>query len=463
MPLRNWQDSPDAALFTDLYAFTMLQAYFQEGMEQTAVFDFFLRRLPQNWNYAIVCGVADVIDYLEDLSFSAESLDYLASLELFSQEFLNYLADFCFAGDVYAMPEGTIAFPQEPLIEVAAPLPQAQLVETFLINQLHFQTLMASKAARVLHAAKDATVVDFGTRRAHGTDAAIRGARAFHVAGVAATSNVLAGKRYGIPVRGTMAHSYIQAHTDEFEAMRQFAALYSDTVLLVDTYDTLAGVRKVAALAEAMGDAFSVRAIRLDSGDLGSLPHAARSILDDAGLQHVEIFASNSLDEYAIAALAEQGAPIDGFGVGTRMSVSSDAPTIDCAYKLVEYDGRGRMKLAAGKTSLPGRKQVFRLRDESSFRSDVLAMADEHIPDAEPLLAPVMRNGKSLTTGRNDLSAARKRARLQRQELPPRLQALETADPPYEVTVSKMLSSQSERLRAELGGQGATDIPRNAP
>ena len=447
---RHWDETSDAGLFTDLYALTMLQAYALEGMEETAVFDFFVRRLPERWNYVIACGVADVLSFLEDLQFTEETLDYLAGLGAFSQQFLDYLAEFRFTGDVYALPEGTVAFPLEPLIEVVAPLPQAQLVETLLINQVHFQTLMASKAARVLRAARGATVVDFGSRRAHGTDSAIRGARAFHVAGISATSNVLAGKTYGIPVRGTMAHSYIQAHDDELDALRQFTSLYPDTVLLVDTYDTLAGVKKVVALAEELGSAFGVRAIRLDSGDLGALAHAARHILDDAGLHHVEIFASSNLDEYALADLVSQDAPIDGFGVGTRMSVSSDAPTIDCAYKLVSYAGRGRMKLSAGKSSLPGRKQVYRLQESGTYLGDVIAFADERVTAGTPLLIPVMRQGVRLSAGRSDLAAARERARQQQEALHPRLRALHSANPPYEVSLSESLATQSERLRAEL-------------
>ena len=450
---RDWEESPDAALFTDLYALTMLQAYFREGMEDVAVFDFFVRRLPKGWNYLVVCGVADVLCYLENLTFSAEALGFLAELGSFSPDFLEYLADFRFAGTVHALPEGTVAFPLEPLVVVEAPLPQAQLVETLLINQVHFQTLMASKAARVVQAAQGSAVVDFGSRRAHGLDSAVRGARAFHVAGVSATSNVLAGKRYGIPVRGTMAHSYIQAHDDELEALRQFASLYPETVLLVDTYDTLAGVKKIVTLARELGDAFGVQAIRLDSGDLGALAHAARRILDDAGLHHVEIFASNSLDEYAISHLISRGTPIDGFGVGTRMSVSSDAPTIDCAYKLVAYGGRGRMKLSAGKSSLPGRKQVYRFQESGTYTRDVIALADEDVPGGTPLIIPVMREGKRLPAGHSDLAAARERAWQQRQALPPRLHALETADSPYPVEVSAALDSERERLRAALAQQ----------
>ena len=451
----NWEESPDAALFTDLYALTMLQAYIREGMDDVAVFDFFVRRLPKGWNYLIACGIADVLHYLENLSFSSEALDFLAELGSFSPGFLDFLADFRFAGTVYALPEGTVAFPLEPLVVVEAPLPQAQLVETLLINQVHFQTLMASKAARVVHAARGSAVVDFGSRRAHGIDSAVRGARAFHVAGVAATSNVLAGRRYGIPVRGTMAHSYVQAHADELDAFRQFAALYPDTVLLVDTYDTLTGVKKVASLAQEFGDAFGIRAIRLDSGNLAELAQASRRILDNAGLNDVEIFASNNLDEYAISQLKAHGTPIDGFGVGTRMSVASDAPTLDCAYKLVSYGGRGRMKLSAGKSSLPGRKQVYRCQEGDEFAQDIITVAEDDLRAGTPLLVPVMWEGKLLPAGQSDLPAARERAERQRKALPPRLHALETASPPYEIAVSKALASRRDSLRDELTGIAA--------
>lgn len=453
MPPRNWEGHSDASLFTDLYALTMLQAYVREGMEETAVFDFFIRRLPKRWNYVIACGITDLLQDLESLRFSPEELDYLAGLGPFKRDFIDYLADFRFTGNIFALPEGTVAFPLEPLVEVRAPLPQAQLIETLLINHVHFQTLMASKAARVVQAAEGAAVVDFGSRRAHGRDSAIHGARAFHVAGVTATSNVLAGKIYDIPVRGTMAHSYIQAHEDELEAFRQFTAVYPETILLVDTYDTLAGVRKVAALAEDLGKEFSVRAIRLDSGDLAAQAHAARRILDEAGLVDVEVFASNSLDEYAIADLLNQGAPIDGFGVGTRMSVSYDAPTLDCAYKLVEYAGSGRMKLAEGKSSLPGRKQLMRVKEGRMLTGDVIALADEALVNGEPQLVPVMRGGKRLPAGHDDLAAVRERARQQRDALPSHLHSLDTAQPPYDVGVSKGLANLRDSLKAELAAR----------
>ncbi|MGH7960346.1 MAG: nicotinate phosphoribosyltransferase, partial [Candidatus Binatia bacterium] len=324
-----WVSDDNVALFTDLYELRMLQAYVEEGMHDEAVFSLFVRRLPQGRNYVLACGLDTVLHYLETLMFTTESLDYLASLGQFSDRFLRWLADCRFTGEVYAMPEGTPVFANEPIMEIVAPLPQAQLVETFVMNQIHLATLLASKAARVVTAAQGRTVVDFGSRRMHGTDAAIKAARAFYIAGVTATSNVLAGKTYEVPVAGTMAHSFIQVYEDEAAAFRAFTRLYPDTVLLVDTYDTLAGVQKVIALAQALGDAFKVRAVRLDSGDLADLAFKARAMLDGAGLQRVEIFASGSLDEKVIARLVAKGAPMNGFGVGTAMGVSADAPDLD--------------------------------------------------------------------------------------------------------------------------------------
>src|SRR3990170_1544849 len=313
---------PSPALLTDLYELTMLQAYVEEGMHAEAVFDLYVRRLPSTRNYLLACGLDDVLEYLEALAFDDEALAYLDSCEQFSDRFLRYLRDFRFAGDVHAVPEGTAVFPFEPLVEIVAPLPQAQLVETMVMNQINLQTVLASKAVRVVAAAAGRPVVDFGFRRMHGVDAGLKAARAFYIAGVASTSNVAAGQTYGVPIAGTMAHSYVQAHDEELEAFRRFARLYPDTTLLVDTYDTIAGVRHVVTLAREMGSAFRVRAIRLDSGDLAALATEARRILDEAGLQGVRIFASGGLDEEAVATLVGQRAPIDAFGVGTDMGVS---------------------------------------------------------------------------------------------------------------------------------------------
>ena len=371
------------ALFTDLYQLTMLQAYFEERMTERAVFSLFVRRLPRRRNFLIACGLDIVLDYLENLRFTQQDLAYLDSLGMFSDRFLAWLADFRFTGDVHAVREGTPIFANEPILEVEAPLPEAQLIETFVMNQVQLQTMLASKANRVVTAARGRSVIDFGARRMHGTDAALNAARAFWIAGVNATSNVLAGKRFGIPVAGTLAHSYIQAHGDEAAAFLAFAKLYPDTVLLIDTYDTLAGVQKVIDLAKRLGEYFKVRAVRLDSGDLLDLSLQARAALDQAGLHNIQIIASGSLDEYEIDALLSSGAPLDGFGVGTAMGVSADAPYLDIVYKLTSYAGDGRVKLSANKPVLPGRKQVFRNSENERETGDTIARADE-----EPARSP---------------------------------------------------------------------------
>ena len=395
-------DVHNLALFTDLYELTMLQAYVEVGMQEQATFSLFTRRLPKRRNYLLACGLDDVLSYLESLRFDEESLEYLASLGRFKDSFLSWLRDFRFTGDVHAVLEGTPVFANEPILEITAPIAEAQLAETFVVNQIHLQTTLASKAARVVTAARGRAVVDFGARRIHGTDAAIKAARAFYIAGVAATSNVLAGKIYGLPVTGTMAHSFVQAWDDEKDAFRSFVRLYPDTVLLVDTYDTLKGVGRVCELAKELGDQFKVRAVRLDSGDLAELAWRTREILDAAGLGTVEIFASSGLDEDVIDGLVTRGAPITGFGVGTKMGVSEDAPSLDIAYKLCAYAGQGRVKLSTGKPILPGRKQVFRIEQNGRAVRDVIARADEDF-DGRPLLHLVMQDGRRTAEGTIDL------------------------------------------------------------
>jgi nicotinate phosphoribosyltransferase len=446
------------ALFTDLYELTMLQAYFEEGMKEEAVFSLFVRRLPGRRNFLVACGVDTVLDYLETIRFGEEDLAYLDSLKLFSDPFLTWLRDFRFTGQVHALPEGTPVFANEPILEVVAPLPEAQIMETFIMNQIHVQTLLASKAQRVVTAASGRPVVDFGARRMHGIDAALKAARAFWIGGVASTSNVLAGKLYGVPVAGTMAHSYIQAHDDERTAFRAFAKVFPETTLLVDTYDTLEGVRKVIDLAKSFGDDFNVKAVRLDSGDLLALARETRRLLDEAGLERVEIFASGGLDEDAIVTLLSGGAPIDGFGVGTSMGVSNDAPDLDIVYKLSEYAGKGRLKLSTGKPILPGRKQVFRMAEGESNVRDVIGCADENL-NGRPLLVPMMRDGKRLPEGRVDLTAARTSAHEQMVRLPARIRAITSADPPYPVDVSNKLADLQQQiikdLADETGGSGS--------
>jgi nicotinate phosphoribosyltransferase len=454
-------DDATAPLLTDFYQLTMAQAYLAGGLGARATFELFVRTLPEGRNVLVACGLDDALRFLERMRYDRAAVEWLRSLGRFSDAFLEALGRIRFTGDVRAVAEGTPVFAGEPILEVTAPIAEAQLAETFLLNQVHFQTLIASKGARVVSAARGRTVVDFGLRRAHGADAGLRGSRALYVGGVHATSNVLAGRIYGIPLSGTMAHSWVLAHEDEAAAFRTFTAEFPDTVLLVDTFDTLAGVRRVVALARELGGEFRVRGVRLDSGDLASLARESRAILDEAGLQRVEIFVSGGLDELDVRALVDGGAPITGFGVGTRMNVSADRPWLDAAYKLVEAGGHGRMKLSAGKATLPGRKQVFRLSRDGEDVGDLIAREEETAADAvriwgsdeleaRPLLRPVMAAGERLPAGDSALEEARARAREGLARLPSRVLALERADPAYPVEVSPELRAAAAGLRRDL-------------
>lgn len=461
MPFDDHLHADTSALYTDLYQLTMLQAYWREEMHEPAVFDLFVRRLG-NRNYLLACGLEQGLEFLENLSFSEEALDYLAEQERFEGAFLDWLADFSFTGDVYAVPEGTPVFPDEPIIEVVAPIGEAQLVETFLLNQITFQTTAASKASRVVQAAhagdRDRIVADFGMRRMHGTDAAMKAARAFHIAGVDATSNVAAGQAYDLPITGTMAHSYVEAHDSEMDAFRAFSELYPETILLVDTYDTLSGVRKAIDLMKEAEDV-EIRGIRLDSGDLGGLARKSRRLLDEAGFDDVLIFASGGLDEHKISGLLDRDAPIDGFGVGTKMGTSSDQPSLDSAYKLCGYAGTPRMKLSAEKSNVPGRKQVLRQYDEGTAVRDVIA-TDEEQRRGSPLLDRVMADGERTEAGASrPVEAIREHSMARLAELPDQLRALKTDGNDYEVVLSDAmqgrLRSTREALEAKMG-VGAT-------
>jgi nicotinate phosphoribosyltransferase len=445
----SWVNRDNVALLTDLYELTMLQAYWREAMREEAVFSLFARRLPEGRNYLLACGLDDALRFLEELRFSRESLDYLDGLGYFSTEFLSWLEGFRFRGTVYAVPEGTPVFGHEPLLEVVASLPEAQIAESFVMNQVHFQTVIASKASRVVAAARGRTVVDFGLRRMHGADAGLKAARAFHIAGVTATSNVLAGQVYGIPVAGTMAHSYVQAHESELDAFRRFSELYPDTILLVDTYDTLSGIENVIRLSRELGSAFRVRGIRLDSGDLGSLARASRALLDEAGLPQVTIFASGGLDEREIARLVKEAPEIDGFGVGTKMGVSEDAPALDMAYKATAYAGQGRLKLSPGKKILPGRKQIFRIEENGEAVRDVLGLYDEALP-GRPLIRKVMEKGKRLPAHVTNLDAIRETAAREVALLPAPLRSVSEGVPPYPVEVSAALERYQDRIASQV-------------
>ncbi|MEC9340687.1 MAG: nicotinate phosphoribosyltransferase [Pseudomonadota bacterium] len=441
------------ALFTDLYELTMLQAYRREGMNQEAVFDLFVRTLPAQRNYLIAAGLDQALAYLENLRFDAAEIEYLRTQQAFDDDFLTYLRDFRFTGDVYAVAEGTPVFAQQPLLEVVAPIAEAQLVETCLMNTVHYQTGVASKGVRVVDAARGRPVVDFGARRAHGKDAALHSARALYLAGYTATSNVAAGQQFGIPIAGTMAHSYVQAHDSELTAFRRFAELYPDTTLLVDTYDTLEGIEQVIRLADELGDAFHVGAVRLDSGDLAELAGEARRRLDRAGLDNVKLFLSGGLDEYTIGKILAARAPADGFGVGTGVSVMSDAPFLDAAYKLVGYGGIDRGKLSPGKITYPGAKQLFRQFRGGVMVQDILARREETHPGI-PLLHQVMAGGKRLPAATAALSAARDHCLSQRESLPAWLRELDPTDKPYPAQISEALLTGQRDIAARYGRGG---------
>jgi len=438
-----------SSLLTDLYQLTMLEAYERAGMHDTAVFEFFVRKLPGERSFFLAAGLEQVLCYLENLHFSDEDLHWLRESGRFREDFIDRLAGLRFTGDVEAMAEGTIFFSNEPILRVTAPLPQAQLIEPIVINALHFQSLIASKAARFRLAVPDALLVDFGLRRAHGPDAGLLATRASRLAGFDGTATVLAEPAFGVPLYGTMAHSYIQAFGDETAAFDYFARVHPDkTVLLIDTYDTETAAAKVVELAGVLKeDGISIKAVRIDSGDLGDMAVRVRRILDQGGCRDIDIFVSGGLDEYEIARLVRDGAPINGYGVGTQLDCSADRPYLDCVYKLQEYAGQPRRKRSEGKATWPGRKQVWRqFNGHGKFSHDALALIDES-GDGEPLLQPVMKNGRRIHAAEN-LETIRERAGEQLQRLPENLRQLE-GDREYEVRVTPALRDMADRLDRE--------------
>ncbi len=385
------------ALLTDLYQLTMAQTYFQSQRLDPATFSLFIRSYPPNRGYFVAAGLQDVLEFLEQFAVDSTGIDYLHSRRLFADDFLDLLKGLKFTGDVWAIPEGRLAFKDEPFLEVTAPIIEAQIVETFIINQVNLQSLIATKAARCVHAAGGRAVVDFALRRAHGIDAGMKVARASYLAGFTGTSNVRAGQEYGIPIVGTMAHSFVSSFEQEMDAFRAFIASFpNNSILLIDTYDTLAGARKAVEIAKEMAaNGQQLQGVRIDSGDLKKLAIEVRRIFDEAGLKSVKIIGSGGLDEFDLADFTVADVPYDSYGVGTKMGVSADAPWFDIAYKLVEYDERPVLKLSTGKVSWPGKKQVFRMRDErGQLQKDVIALREENIPGADPLLQKVMASGE---------------------------------------------------------------------
>jgi nicotinate phosphoribosyltransferase len=387
------------ALLTDLYQLTMLDAYYTLGMEKPAVFEFFVRRLPASRNFLVAAGLEQVLDYLENLRFTADEIEWLGSTQRFSAGFLERLRKFRFSGEVYAMREGTVFFGSEPVLRVVAPLPEAQLVESRIVNLLHYQTLVASKAARCRLAAPHAELIDFGLRRAHGAEAAYLCSRASYIAGFDATATVESSRRFGIPSAGTMAHSFVQAHELELEAFRNFATCRPDNVvLLIDTYDTARGAKRAVELAQELrSNGVSVKGVRIDSGDLAVGACRVREILDSLGARDIRILVSGSIDEYAIAAMEAQQVPVDAYCVGTRLAVSQDAPSLDCAYKLQQYAGRLCRKRSQWKETWPGPRQVYRQYDpQGLICRDVLCCEAETF-EGRALLHQVMEGGRRMS------------------------------------------------------------------
>jgi len=399
MPIDLRLDPAEVALFTDLYELTVSAAFFEHGFNDTASFELSMRRMPPGRGFMIAAGIERLIEALEEYRFDAAAIEHLESLHLFKPAFLEFLANLRFTGMIRALPEGTIYFAGEPIAEIRAPLIEAQLIETLALNQLGFASIAATKAARCFAVAGGRRLVDFGPRRAQGTDASLIAARSSYLAGFHGTANVLAGKRYGIPVFGTMSHSFVMAHDHEREAFSDFVASFPTlSTLLVDTYDTLRGVENAAAAGARVREAgVKIQGVRLDSGNLNDLSRKARRILDQSGFSDIAIVASGDLDEYRIADLVDAGAPIDAFGVGTALAVSDDAPAADFVYKLVEYKDRGRLKTSAGKISTPGRKQLFRAYAPSgSFFADLVGIIDEGVTTVAREFKPIPSNAIQL-------------------------------------------------------------------
>ena len=438
-------------LFTDLYELTMGQAYFSQGMQQQATFSLNVRSYPPNRGFLVSAGLEDVLDYLSRLHFDGEAIEFLRSTGMFRDDFLEYLRGVRFTGSVKAIPEGRLFFADEPLMEITAPIVEAQLVETYIINQMNLQTTLATKAARCVWAAQGRGIADFASRRTHGSDAAMKMARSSYIAGFASTSNVLAASNYGIPPAGTMAHSFISSFPTELDAFRAYANCFPDrTILLLDTYDTVAGAWNAVAIAKELeSEGHRLVGVRLDSGDYNKLSLQVRHVLDDHGLDYVRILVSGGLDEYELEALIESGAPVDLFGVGTKAGVSADAPWSDMVYKLVCFDNRPVMKLSEGKMSLPGIKQIFRRHDGSgTLTGDIIALESDSGPvDSEPLLEEVMTGGVRTQT-HPPLAELRERFSTEFAFLEARYKDLRQP-PPFPVSVSPSLQRMTAEVRED--------------
>ncbi len=438
-------------MLTDLYQLTMNAAYFDNQKDkETATFDLFIRKLPENWGYFVANGIEDALEIATNIKFEDDEIEYLRLQNIFSEAYLNYLKDFKFSGDIYAVREGTPIAPNTPILRVTGKRSEAQLLESVLLNTINFQTLIASKASRIVNAAYPASIANYGLRRAQGDDASILGSRASYIAGDIGTSNVMAAKIYRIPPKGTMAHSFVMSFDNEIDAFRAYVKTFPENaILLIDTYDTIEGARNTTIVAKELEQkGHRLGAVRLDSGDLCELSKKVRQILDDAGLNYVKIVASNDLNEYKIAELKRNGARIDGYGVGTEMVTAKPESAIPGVYKLVEDNHGGKIKLAEGKKSYPGKKQLFRVSEEDNYSHDILALENEEI-NGEPLLELAVKAGE-LVREKENLQTIRQRVLSSVAKLPDEVKKVKAT--PYRVEISKGLQKLVDELTAKFGG-----------
>ncbi len=433
-------DEMNLSLLVDLYELTMAYSYFKSNRNEISTFELFVRNFPENRNFLVSAGIDDIIKIISEFHFTDDDLDYLRSLNLFSDDFLDYLRHFRFRGDVWAIPSGQIYFPNEPVIRITADRISAQILETVLLNQFNFQSMIASKCARIILSSRGVPCVDFSPRRDHGIDSALKVAKISYICGFIGTSNVLAGKIYNIPVHGTMAHSYIMSFDDEEKAFREFLKYFKEPILLIDTYDTVKCAKKVLKLLK---EGYKIRGVRIDSGDLVSLSKKVKEIFTSEGFD-IKIFLSGDLDEYAIDDILNKGTVVDAFGVGTKMGTSSDAPYLNGVYKLVEDEYGMKIKTSPGKITLPGKKQTYRIYKNGVMQKDVIAFEDEKI-DGEPILVKYIENGKVIYN--DSLNNARERFNQSLSTLPDYLKTIKKSDLAYPFEISEKLRNAVETLK----------------
>ncbi|MCS7245959.1 MAG: nicotinate phosphoribosyltransferase [candidate division WOR-3 bacterium] len=430
----------NVSMLMDLYELTMAYSYFKSSRNEISTFEVFIRNLPENRNFLVSAGIDDIIEIIINFRFEEDDIKYLRSLKIFSEDFLEYLKKFKFTGDLYAMPNGQIYFPNEPVIRITAPRIQAQMFETIVLNQFNFQSMIASKCARITLASRNIPCVDFSPRRDHGIDSAIKVAKVSYMCGFIGTSNLLAGKLYNIPVYGTMAHSYIMSFDSEEEAFREFLKRFSEPVLLIDTYDTIEGAKKVIKLLK---EGYRIKGVRIDSGDLVKLSKEVKKIFENEGFGNIKIFLSGDLDEYVIENILNEGAVADFFGIGTKMGTSSDAPYLNGVYKLVEDEYGFKIKTSPQKLTLPGKKQVYRIYENGLMKEDIIVLEDDKI-NGEPLLKKYIENGKLVE--RIALESSRKLFMENLLKIPPYLKNIKTQEMVYPVKISKKLLEIQESL-----------------